>query len=834
MHCTVHHRRPGALRVACLLLPGLLAAACSGEDPGAPFGSEFDVARYDLRGEFDWERGRLVATLDLTLSITGDGPRTVVLDSAVAEVKGVRQRGGGALPHTFHRAYEALTIDLSGVPEAADGGAIAVEIDYEALAGDALRAVPARKGDPVAVRAVYTISEPLGASRWMPCHNTPSDRALFSIAMRVDDGEAMIANGDLVGEEDLEGSGRLVHYETAYPLPTYLMAFAIGDFEVERGTKGDLPIAVWRRRGLPGDYGKVLGEIERAIGRFEELLVPYPFEKYALVLLPDFSVGGVEHASISFQREERSTQPALASDLLLTTHELAHQWFGDLVTVESWDDLWIKEGMATLLENEGARAYTDESGAGTLNGDELAAADGDAARDVSLDPDEKYTSGPYGRAAWVLTQIRSLVGEDAFWSTLRGVLEEHRFGSLGTDAFLDAFAPALGPEATARARRAVVARALPSLEVDPAPSGGAFVTLRDPEGALVAPLDVAWVAADGATRAVTLAPGERVELAPGAPSDLLVVDPQDRHPEALFLSTVDDLEGYLARVAPLRAPRVPEAIPRFLELGGAHQLAALKDGLPEGVGPERFEAFVEGLDAGAARGVAVAEACEAAGVDDLDPALRDAWASVLAGLFAEAPPSYGLDYVGSYAACGAVVSPEDLFADEWAALEAGLPSGELSGERLLLLSKFRLPAARALRAWGQVARTSGSVRARLLAIEHLTTYLGGVAPAELPAWRAFFARVLDTTDVSEILRADLHAVVASAAPTAEENAEALDGLIRVLRARETRAVHAEAVCAAFELTGNDRGAWGRFTAALEGAALTDHAAALLRAPAACG
>ncbi|WP_441292086.1 M1 family aminopeptidase [Sorangium sp. KYC3313] len=832
MHCTLQKHRPGALRVACLLL-GSLAAACSDEGPAPLEGSAFDVERYDLRGEFDWERSRLVATLGLTLSLTGDGPRTVVLDSAVAEVKEVRRKGGGALPHALDPQRQALAIDLSSEPEAMSGAPIALEIDYEALSGDALRAVPARIGDPVAVRAVYTVSEPLGASRWMPCHNAPSDRAIFSIAMRVDGGETLIANGDLVGDEDLGASGHIVRYETAYSLPPYLMAFAIGDFEVERGTKGDLPIAVWHRRGLPGDHGRMVDELARAIGRFEELLVPYPFEKYALVLLPDFSVGGIEHASISFQREERSTQPALASDLLLTTHELSHQWFGDLVTVETWDDLWIKEGMATLLEQEGARVYTDESGAGTLNGDELDPRDGDAVRDPSLAPGEKYTSGPYGRAAWLLTQIRSLAGEEAFWSALRGVLEERRFGTIGTDDFLDAFAPALGPEAAARARRAVVARALPWLTVDPAPSGGAFVTVHDPEGALVAPLELAWVAGDGPARVQTLAPGERVEVAPARPGELLVVDPQDRHPEWAFLSTDRDLEAYAATLAPRRVPADPEGVSRFLDVGGAHQLAALQGGLPEGLAPEEFEAFVEGLDGEAARAVSLAAACDVACAPGLDAGVRGAWSSVLTGLLAGAPYSYGLDYVGSYASCSAVVSPEALFAEDWSALEAGLASGGVSDVRLQYLSKFRLPPEAALRTWGRVARMASSVRARVLAIRHLATYVDGLDPAALSAFRAFFAGVLGATDVSDVLAADLRAVVASAAPTAAGNQGALDGLARVLRSPAARSAHPAAVCAAFALTRGDGQAFHRFAAGIEGADVADTTAELLRSPVHC-
>lgn len=835
MNRSVLNPRPGARRLSCLL-PLALAAGCSLEGAAPAPSSDYDVERYELTGEFDWDRSRLVATLGVTLALTGDGPQAIVLDSTSLDVKEVRLKGGRALPHEVDAEGERLAIDLSSVPEAAErGAAFALEIDYEAPSGDSLRAIPARKGDPIPVRAVYTTSEPLGASRWMPCHNTPSDRAIFSISMRVGEGESLIANGDLATEEAAGPDGRVVHYETAYSLPTYLMAFAISDFEVERAVvpESGLPIAVWHRRGLPGDHERMLAELTRAIGRFEELLVPYPFEKYALVLVPDLPSSGIEHASITFQREERSTQPALASDLVLTTHELAHQWFGDLVTIETWDDLWIKEGMAALLEQEGVRVYLDESGAGTLNGDELGVGYGEAIRDPSLAPGEKYTNGPYGRAAWLLTQIRSLIGEEAFWSTLRGVLEAHRFGVIGTDGFLDAFAPALGPDATARARRAVTARALPTLSVEPAP-GGAHVTLRDPDGALVAPVDVAWITGDGDARVQTLAPGERVLLAPERPGEVLVLDPLDRHPTFdTFLATERDLEAFTSSLAPLRAPSGEAALERFLDAGGAHQLAVLQGGLPEGVTPEQLGAFLDELDAEAARAVAIGAACEAASAPDLAPEARAAWQASLAGVLSAPRSSYGLDYVTSYAACSGVVSPEELFASDWALLEAGLAAGEISDARLTFLSKFRLPPEKALATWGPVAMQAGSLRARGLAIRHLATYLDELAPEALPAWRAFFAGMLETTEVSEVLRADLGAVVASRAATAVENGPALEGLTRVLHAPGTRSVHAAAVCAAFELSSGDPEVWEQFAANVEGASLSATAAALLDSPSDC-
>lgn len=853
MLCRVSKFRPGALWLWCLLLAPLAAGCVEPEHAPAPAHAPapgpvppdtdppspppdggpgtFDVQRYDLKGEFDWTESHLTATVGITFALKGGAVREIALDSAVDEVKAVRVAGGDALPYAADPTREKLTIDLSGSPDLAKSTELAIEIDYVAAAGASLLAIPPRKGDPIAVRTLYTDTEPLGAARWMPCFNDPSDRAVFSVDMRVDKGESMIANGDLVDDEEDGPSSHRVRYETGYSLPTYLMAFAIGDFEVERAMKGDLPLAIWHRRGVTGDYQRALDELGREIGHFERLLVPYPFEKYALVLLPDYP-GGMENAGITFQSETGSTQMSLSSDLVLSGHELGHQWFGDLVTVKTWDDLWIKEGMATLLESEGIRVYTDESGVGTLNGDDFQPQTGEAIRDASIAPDDKYTSGPYSRAAWLLTQIRSLVGEEAFWATLRGVLEKHRFGNIGTDEFLDAFAPALGPDVTARAKRAVDAAALPRLALAPAPSGGVLMTLSDPEGALIAPMDLTWVAEDGSTRTQILEPDQPVEVARQSANELLVLDQSDRHPDwSVFLADEVDAETYKGDLVPLLMPMGAQQRSRFLEAGGAHQLAALQYGQP-GLAPEEVTAFVTALDGEPAKVVALSRLCSAAGAE-VDPVLRSAWREALRPLLLAPPATYGLDYASGFAACSELVGAEGLFAEEWSELREAVPSSGISEARLSYLADFTLPAGPDLATWGNVARKAGSIRARRIAIQHLRSSAQRLDPAEVPAYRAFFAGLLAETEVIAILRSDMQGLRTTKAATAAENAAGLDGLIAVLHSAVTKPVHATAVCTAFELTGDDAAAWSRFAAALADAPLSATAASYLQDPTAC-
>src|SRR5207245_2462397 len=124
---------------------------------------------------------------------------------------------------------------------------------------------------------------------------------------------------------------------------------------------------------------------------------------------------------------------------VLNAHELSHHWFGDWVTMRRYEDVWVKEGMATLLEAEAQRTRRDRANTGRLFGHDNSFSPGDAIVDPDLHGLGKYTSGPYQRAAWTITQIRALVGETAFWASLRRVLAEHALDSITGEEFVRTF-----------------------------------------------------------------------------------------------------------------------------------------------------------------------------------------------------------------------------------------------------------------------------------------------------------------------------------------------------------------------------------------------------------
>jgi hypothetical protein len=746
---------------------------------------DIDVISYDLSGSFDWDTRLLKARVVIELQVRSDGGDAIILDSAVKVIEGVSLLTGVgtlAVPFVIDRDGGKLVLAKWDLPEDAQraGGILRLAIDYTAasnttppeLAGpqkrSTLHAVSGRVDDPVQSRVFYTTAEPLGASTWMPCNNVPSDRAVFRSSFQMPVQEKLIANGRLESDVvDSLSNRRIMTYGTEYSLPTYLMAFAVGEFQVNAIQYGSLPLSVWSRRGLGFDGTAVLDSLAVMMAKFEELLIPYPFEKYALVLLPQFPSGGIEHASISFQAEDRSTEALHRSDYSLTAHELAHQWFGDYVTVATWDDLWIKEGMATLLAAEAVQRFEDRDHLGFLPGASLRFVAGEAMRDASLPPNQKYTSGPYGRAAWYFNQLRAVVGESAFWGVMRGILLSTPFGVIGTEDILEAFEPLLSLEQASVARKAVDNKAAPRfIERE------LSFALEDEGSSLIAPLEFRFLTSGGS---------EDVRLVRGGgvlPKTLLddasvlpVFDPRGVHPSAFAMVggasmlfevhrklSLDEFERIVS-LGPVAAVRT-FAIPQQLILPAAP--------MPTDLDRVRRLFGVVGSDSAAL--LFVERLCGSLESENLD------W------------QRFGHELFGMVSYRGQGVSEPGLqgcMSTEWrVALEAELSKASRSqgqGKSALELAALRFllrGQSDPVPHWGNLATEASSLRSRGLAIGALSDGLGDEAQAGLlppgsqrrTIWAKVINQVVGEAAVTENIRMALDLAGAYArldvAPTA--------------------------------------------------------------------
>ena len=687
----------------------------------------YDVVEYSLKGHYDWSRSRLMANVTITLEREA-GVRTIELDSVVTQVSKVALATGEDLPFTVNAAAQNLTFDL---PATMTGSTVVVRIDYEVMAGSQaderrrnLNLILPRLGDPVQSRVIYTRSEPRGAHAWMPCNDRPADGARFSIELTMPSMERMISNGRLL-RDDVVGAERTMAYRTDKPQPTYLMAFAQGDFVTATRQHGSLPVSVWARRGLQVAWDSILDETVREIALFEKLLTPYPYEKYVIVLLPEFG-GGMEHASITFNEELRSSQP-LRGDFALMAHELGHHWFGDYITVKHWDDLWVKEGMATLLSAEAMRTFEDEKQTGLLMGEIFGVRNGDAVRDPALAPEAKYTSGPYGRAAWLYTQIRSMIGEKAFWGALRSVLLAHEYSAVTSEDVLEAFRPYLGEARYAKTLASLSAHEFPQLQVSVV-DDVLTLTLEDKENALLSPLEIVTVGAAGQQSRQALVAGASVSLT-RQPGMLVSLDPRDVHPA--FATWIRGTDAEAVRktmdqsLAKLVTPVDATELALFTTLNPSSQLVAMT--APDGwasLTPADFMQMRGEMSSVTARFASMSLACARARAAQ-DPADQAAWTELLSEIMLN-PDFLGLHtQTGAmlFSNCRGVVPP--VLMTRLAMVEKQAAATWIGDAELAYLSY--LPVDGVVTTWSPLAETGRSLRARMIALDAIANRanLGG-------------------------------------------------------------------------------------------------------------
>jgi len=778
--------------------------------PGCAGTRDYDAVAYALSGRFDWASRELLATEEITLVVAAGATPVVSLDAAVT-VTSVR---AGSQRLAFAAANGTLRVDLG--PLAPGAAPVTFTVEYRAPTSDALIATSSRGDDPVRSRVVFTDSEPRRGHQWLVQKDDPSDPARFSVELTVAGDEDLVANGERTADAAAPG-GRKVAYALPQPIPTYLMAFAAGQLEhSDHVSAGGTPLSLWYRRGLALDPSETLGQLASAMASFEPLVGPYPFSRYAVVLLPGFG-GGMENATITFEGEVFSQGPY---GFGLHAHELAHQWFGDRVTMHGYDDVWVKEGMATLLAAEATRPWSDPGGMGRLMASDFVFDPADAIVDTRLTGLDKYTSGPYERAAALITQIRARLGEAVFWARLRRFLDDHALGSATGEQFLRAFAPALGEAEIQQVLGILPQFALPvfTVELLPGATPQVRLSLSDPTRLLLAPYGLTVVDAAGGVATHSLAAGSSllVDLPAGG---YLAPDEEEVHPDVPAASPVFvSLGPYLQP-----APGTPAGA-LFASRSAAHQERALLYGGLPALAAADFQAYYGALDSELGTLRALWEACGV--VNGLPAPDQAAWIAALTPIF-DAPrftrPS------ALTGRCGPGLGA--AFLAQLTGLVVGASAAQLGRFEYLLWFDYGADGFAPL---SQVATGAPSLKLRDRALVRLAyqanaIYYSLVPADQVAAWAAFFRARLAAADSFTRFYWTWYGVVGLGDGSAL--AEAGAALQRVA----TPAWFQEmVVCQAHGLSAAEPGSWASFQAtASPWSALAPSAAALLSNPAGC-
>jgi aminopeptidase N len=401
----------------------------------------YDALHYLIKLKLDLDRKSFEGATTVTLSSFRDGLDACVLDAEEFTVTSVVDDYG--TPLKFVQSDKELKVVL---PRPAKFGEIVTfTCEYngrEPLAG--LRFVDETPDNP---RLVWSDSWPDNVHHWFPCFDYPNDKATSEIVATVKAGLKVAANGRLVGVAEDKAVGLTTyHWSQDLPHSTYLIFLAAAPYVVVRDSYRNLPVNYWV---YPRDEAKArptYGKTPEMIAFFNETFdFDYPWQKYDQVSVP--LGGGAESTSATAMTSRimvaEEDEPDFSA-IGIVSHELAHQWWGDLITLRSWGHAWLNESFGTYSDYLYFRhAMGEDEGAVNLQ-NKLAAYLREAhtryIRPIASDrydkPEDMFDSHSYPKGALVLHMLRSILGDEIFFKTLSHFLHRYAFDAVDTADFI--------------------------------------------------------------------------------------------------------------------------------------------------------------------------------------------------------------------------------------------------------------------------------------------------------------------------------------------------------------------------------------------------------------
>jgi aminopeptidase N len=432
---TFRSRRAPAL----FLLLGLLILPCAAgylraDEPYAP-SREYDLQHSRIALRFDVPQKKVMGEVTHTLAIFHDGTAKISFDSSGLDIQSVIVNKS---PAKFESDAKAGKLIVHLPAPAHAGAKFDVTIRYEGKPTKGLYFIVADKDYPERPIQIWTQGESQDTHYYLPTYDYPNDRLTTETILTVPASWTTVANGKLIGVTDAAGGMKTWTWRESLPSSTYLITVVAGEFDEAKDSWHGMPVNYYAPKGrgdrLPANYGRTPQMIELFSNK---LGVPYAWEKYDQSMVDDFVAGGMENSSATTNTSSSLRSPKLVSEYPtgeddLISHELGHQWFGDLVTCKDWGNIWLNEGFATFMETVWSEAHFGK--------DQADYDRWEAARDwfgqanlyekpiVRFDftDSSEFDGNAYTKGGWVLYMLRHQLGEDAFYRGLKHYLETNR------------------------------------------------------------------------------------------------------------------------------------------------------------------------------------------------------------------------------------------------------------------------------------------------------------------------------------------------------------------------------------------------------------------------
>jgi aminopeptidase N len=430
---TASYRRRGTFLVVAAVLAIVAASLQLRADEPYARARDYDLQHSRIALRFDLEQKKVLGDVTHSLSILRDGSSKIVFDSVGLTIQSVTVNKAAA---KFETTADKLIVPLPAAAKAGEKFEIAIR--YEGKPTKGLYFILPDKDYPDRPKQIWTQGESEDTRYYLPTYDYPNDRLTTDTIITVPASWITVSNGKLISVTDAGKGLKTWTWKESVPSSTYLITVVAGEFDEVKDTWRGMPVTYYAPKGRGDRLAVNYSRTPAMIDLFSKKLgVDYPWEKYAQVMVDDFVAGGMENSSATTNTSSSLNHAKIAAELTtnedgLISHELGHQWFGDLVTCKDWGDIWLNEGFATFMNYvwseahypkdqseyerwSNARGWFEE---GNLYTKPIVRHD--------FDDSSEFDGNAYTKGGWVLYMLRHQLGEDAFYRGLKHYLEVNR------------------------------------------------------------------------------------------------------------------------------------------------------------------------------------------------------------------------------------------------------------------------------------------------------------------------------------------------------------------------------------------------------------------------
>ncbi len=425
----------------------------------------YDVQHYRIDLRFNMKQGLVIGNTSIIIKALRNNLNHISLDAREFDVKAVLVNDQPV--DTFSVTRDNIVIRLGRVFDR--DSIFQVTVGYSCRPQKGLYFLRPDSAHPDQPTQIWSQGEGQDNHYWFPCYDAPNDKATMEMSVTVDSGLTAISNGILAGQIE-RGNQTIFYYRFDQPTPAYLISLIVGKYIKYEQNYKDIPVEYFVYPQCSKE------DVLRSFGRTPDMLrffskytgFEYPYPQYAQTLISNFMYSGMENISATTLTDRTIHDQRAHLDFEsdgLVAHELAHQWFGDLVTCRDWDDTWLNEGFATYFTDlyyehwKGKNAFRYR----VWEHDQLPVIRAELKKPRTLSAQHPW--GVYIKGASVLHMLRAYLGDDLFRAGIKTYLQRHAFANAETCDLRQALEDASGYNLYEFFKQWVYGRGIPHFKV---------------------------------------------------------------------------------------------------------------------------------------------------------------------------------------------------------------------------------------------------------------------------------------------------------------------------------------------------------------------------------